>query len=821
MKLGEPELYGIATRTQARLFHCTLRRAWHVGGTVLALIAAAAFAPPSPAQPTAPPVNFVRVVLPILKAHCFECHGPQKMGGLRMDNSPDFFKGGSSGPIVAPGDSAHSLLVERLLGQLGKPRMPMGFGPLKATDIAKIRAWIDGGAVWKGAPAPTHWAYVAPKRPMLPKVQDRAWARNPIDVFVLAKLQANGLSPAAQASRRTLIRRVSLDLIGLPPTPAEIAAFLKDRSPNAWSKVVDRLLASPHFGEKWAIRWLDLARYADSNGYEKDLPRSMWPYRDWVINAYNKDMPFDQFVVKQIAGDMLPNATVNDRIASGFQRNTMLNQEGGVDPDEQRWLTNVDRVGTLGTVFLGTTLMCAQCHDHKFDPFTQKDFYSMLAFWNHCTEPDLEILTPDQKADRERIGAWIMQASAAKAADAKPGGDAAALPKATMRLASLQGQLAAITGPTTMVFHEDADGKTPSTHIRVKGAYLSRAAKVTANTPASLNPFPAGLPHNRLGLAQWLVSPANPLTARVAVNRFWEDLFGIGIVKTSYDFGTQGSPPSHRRLLDWLAVEFQHPTPNAAWRRDANGHAISVQPWDMKAMIRLIVTSATYMQRSEIPPKMIERDPDNALLARGARFRLGAELIRDEALAISGLLDPKIGGPSVYPYQPAGVWNVPYSGDKWVESKGGDQYRRGIYTFLRRSAPYPVFVNFDGTSHEFCTALRMRTNTPLQALTTLNEKEFFECARALASRMMLEGGATPASRVRFGFLLCTARPPNTRESSTLTALFKRERLHYLADRTAATALLAEKSPTPDDAERAAWTVVANVLLNMDETITRE
>jgi hypothetical protein len=682
----------------------------------------------------------------------------------------------------------------------GKPRMPIGFAPLSPQQTELIRAWIDQGADWPEGAGEKHWAYINPVRRALPKVKNAAWVRNPIDNFVLARLEKEGLQPSPQASREILIRRVSLDLIGLPPTVEEVDAFLADKSPDAYNKVVDRLLASPHYGERWARPWLDLARYADTNGYEKDDRRSIWPYRDWVINAFNKDMPYDQFTIEQIAGDLLPNATLDQKVATGFNRNTMLNEEGGVDQAEQRWLTNVDRVGTTASVWLGTTLACAECHNHKYDPFTQKEFYQFLAYYEHCSEPALELITPEQEAKRKALQAE--QAELEKSLK-EIAADPVKTKAANDRLTAVKKEIAAIKGPTTLVFAEKPDAEIPSTNVRVKGAFLNKAELVHAGVPAILNPPRAGNPQNRLGLAQWLVDPNNPLTARVAVNRLWEQYFGHGIVETSEDFGTQGQRPSHLELLDWLSTEFLR------------------QSWSMKAIHRLIVTSATYRQSSRVTPALNDRDPLNHLLARGPRFRMEAEMIRDAALESAGMLSHKLGGPSVFPPQPDGVWVIPYNGDTWNVSPGEDKYRRGVYTFWRRTAPYPAFATFDATSREFCTVRRIRTNTPLQALNALNDPAYLEAARGLAARMMKQPAADAASRVTYGFRLCVARRPKPLELNRLTRLYGQQLKRYMADEKAALALTGDKSAQPDTAVKAAWTVVGNVLLNMDETLTKE
>jgi hypothetical protein len=751
-------------------------------------------------------VDFFKEIQPVFKESCYGCHGPdQQMGGLRLDQKASVLKGGVSGKLYLPGNSKDSLLIHRIMGQ-GGPQMPLGFPPLSAQKIALLRLWIDQGADWPDSSAGSskHWAYQAPVRLPLPKVKNKAWGQNPIDAFVLARLDKEGLQPSHKASKETLIRRVTFDLTGLPPTLQDVDAFLADKSQNAYEKVVDRLLASPHYGERWARPWLDLARYADTNGYEKDERRSIWKYRDWVINALNRDMPFDEFTIEQIAGDLLPNATLDQKIATGFHRNTMFNAEGGVDQEEQRWITLIDRVGTTGSVWLGSTIQCSQCHNHKYDPFTQKEFYQFLAFFDHSKEPQLPLPTSGQvtqqaslKAEIERLNALIKGKSNANPADQK------VVHGLQSRIETLKRRLDGLPITTTLVMEEIPDRETPSTYLRIKGAFLQKGDKVYANVPACLPPLSQNEPPNRLGLARWLVDKRNPLTARVTVNRIWEQYFGQGIVETSEDFGTQGSPPTHPELLDWLATEFMR------------------QRWSQKAIHRLIVTSATYQQSSNVSPALLERDPNNKLYARGPRFRLEAEMIRDLSLAASGLLSPKVGGTSVFPPQPDGVWNIPYNGDQWITSAGEDRYRRGIYTFLRRTSPYPMLLNFDGTSREYCTVRRIRTDTPLQALNTLNDEAFFEAARHLARRMQKEGGADLKSKLTYGFRLCITHKPTKQELSRLTGLYEKESAHYRSEESDAKAVLAVKDASPDAADLAALTLVSNVLLNLDEALTKE
>lgn len=736
-------------------------------------------------------VSYSADVVPILKAHCYQCHGPSgASGGLRLDSPGAILKGGNSGPLFVAGKSGESLLMRRLKG-VGGPQMPMGFKPLSQGQIQLIAKWIDEGGKTVGGNA-KHWAYVAPIKPAVPKVSRRSWVKNPIDAFVLAELDRRKLKPSAPASKRTLLRRVYLDLTGVPPTLAQQQAFLNDRREDAYEKLVDQLLASPAYGERMATPWLDLARYADTNGYEKDERRTIWPYRDWVIKAFNSDMPYDQFIVAQVAGDLIPNATVDDRIATGFCRNTMLNEEGGVDKGEQRWLTLVDRVGVTGSVFLGTTLACTQCHDHKYDPFSQEEFYRMLAFYESSDEPTLKLYDPRFDAMSQKITDLESQLP-------KLQGDKTTLAAVKAEIDTLRQQVAEAQQDQTLVLQEKDE---PAEALfRFKGGYLSPGKMLMAGTPKALPPMTPNEPRNRLGLAQWLSSKENPLTARVEVNRLWSMVWGIGLVKTEGDFGTQGETPIERPLLDWLACEFMD------------------QGWRMKSILRLIVTSNTYRQSSVPTARLTEDDPENRLLARGPRFRMSAEMIRDNALEAAGILSNKIGGPSVFPDQPDGVWNIPYNDDKWVNSSGVDRYRRGLYTFWRRSEPYPAFVAFDATSREQCTVNRIRTNTPLQALVLLNDPVYEAAARGLAGKML---SVAPAERLRRGFEVLLMRDPSADEEQRLSEFIAKETKDFEADPARAKELIGGKPiGTASIAESAAYQLAAHAMLNLDEAITME
>ncbi len=1010
-------------------------------------------------------VDFNRDIRPILSDKCYVCHGPDaksKNVPFRLDSeaAAKADLGGGRRAIVE-GDPTRSELIRRVTADAPARRMPPVSSGLKLTagEIATLKQWIAEGARWQ-----KHWAFLPPVPPAIPPVKNTSWPRNPIDAFVLSRLERESLQPSPEASRETLIRRVSLDLTGLPPAPAEIDAFLRDRSPDAYEKVVDRLLASPRYGERMAFRWLDNARYADSNGYQYDGERSMWRWRDWVIGAFNRNQPFDQFVLEQIAGDLLPNATLDQKIATGFNRNHRANTEDGIIPEEYAVEYVVDRVETASAVFLGLTLGCARCHDHKYDPFTQREFYRLFAYFNNVPEsgramkygnspPLIAAPTPDQQKslaeldariasvedflrrrepramprNLETVGAdwapsrqlnFVLGPQSAKAVDGtakfEPGrvGQAAAFdgkiyfeaPRAAQfdiedpftlsawvcpdgtpdggiltrmvddpkgrgfglhldhglvhfhmtyawaddairieteqpvssgewhqiavtysgsrtadgvriyidgkpqktkvlldslwrpfhnaganfaqplrigggwgpqrrfrgriedarvysrvldpeevaalaagepvgriarkpetersaaerlalrsyylenaapaelraafaRLAVLEDERDKMVRafPTVMIMAEASPPK--KTFVLTRGAYDHPAEQVSPGVPAVLPPLPAGAPANRLGLAQWLISPGNPLLARVTVNRFWQMYFGTGIVKTVEDFGSQGEWPSHPELLDWLAAEFVR------------------SGWNVKAMQRLIVTSAAYRQSSQASPELIQRDPENRLLGRGPRFRLPAEMIRDSALAESGLLVEKIGGPSVKPYQPAGLWKeiaMQDTGD-YAQSHGGDLHRRSLYTYWRRTVPPPEMVNFDAANRETCVVRETRTNTPLQALNLMNDVTFIEAARFLGQRMMKEGGATDEARLSYGFRIVTARRPGARELAILKSNLAYHREYfskhspdeYLAQGEA------RADPSLDARELAAYASVASLMMNLDEAVTKQ
>jgi len=1006
----------------------------------LVTMAAAAADPPTT-------VEFNRDIRPLLSDRCYTCHGPDQANRktkLRFDVE-EVAKSDLGGRFaLVAADPAKSEMIRRITSQDPVQRMPpawAGHNRLGDRDIHLLRRWIEQGARWE-----KHWSLIPPRRRVLPEVKDKSWSRNAIDPFVLERLEREGMKPSPEAGRERLIRRAALDLTGLPPEPAEVDAFLADRSPDAYEKLVDGLLESPRYGERMAARWLDAARYADTNGYQTDAERFMWRWRDWVIEAFNRNQPFDLFTLEQIAGDMLPNATLDQKIATGFNRNHRGNGEGGIIPEEYAVEYVADRVETTATVWLGATLGCARCHDHKYDPFLQKDYYRLFAYFNNIPEkgrankygnsaPLIPAPTPPQQAELRRhdellaaaekkfrelepearraqrdwekslagstpvywsapagrvarffvrqeldgqrvveagdvgnfgfldkftlaariyptaatgailtratevlegdgygiylkdgrvqlnlVQRWLDDALRVETeapldlnrwrhvlatydgsresdgvriyVDGRPqklrilldelnqdfavkeplriGGGGGlenrfrgsieeahvynvALNEREAGVAAVEGSIQEIAAlpvgqrtpahadqlawyfleerapgnlrqawselqqarrqrqrfvesiPTVMVMQEQ---ETPrDTFLLVRGAYDRPGEKVTPGVPAALQPLPKGAANNRLGFARWLVDPANPFTARVIVNRFWLMYFGVGLVKTVEDFGSQGEWPSHPELLDWLATEFLR------------------SGWDVKALQKLIVTSATYRQASRVSPGLAQKDPENRLLARGPRVRLPAETVRDQALAISGLLVDKIGGPSVKPYQPAGLWRELSGGQDYRQDHGENLYRRSLYTFWKRAVPPPALMLFDSAGREACTVRESRTNTPLQALTLMNDVTYMEAARVLAERMMREGGNAPAERAAWAFRRATARLPGPRETQTLLDSFHYYLDQYRTNPEAARKLISQgESPGDqklDSGELAAYTSVASLILNLDEVVTKE
>ncbi|MFN4258760.1 MAG: PSD1 and planctomycete cytochrome C domain-containing protein [Gemmataceae bacterium] len=1011
-------------------------------------------------------IDFNTHIRPILSDNCFACHGPDektRKGKLRLDTDADFLADRGGYKLLVANDVNQSELFRRIVTSNPREQMPppKSGKQLTAEQIALLKRWIEQGAEYR-----KHWAFIPPKRPELPKVKNTTWPRNPLDYFILARLEQEGLQPSPEADRRTLIRRVTLDLTGLPPTPAEVEAFVNDPSPDAYEKVVDRLLASPRYGEHRARYWLDVARYGDTHGLHLDNYREIWPYRDWLIQAFNQNMPFDQFVMEQLAGDLLPNPTLDQLVATGFNRCHVTTSEGGSIAEEVYVRNVVDCVETTGTVFLGLTMGCAVCHDHKYDPLSQTEFYQMFAFFNSIDgnpldgnnarhPPVAQVPTPEQKQQldglrqqiattqreiqdqlaahryiepetplvmpppqpeeivwidddvpagatphgnwqwvtepvysgqrastrnaagldqhfftgaakpltvakndrlfayvyldpqnppqqimmqwndgnwehraywgdnqiifgrngtpsRWRIGSlpkpgqWVrLEVEAAKvglAPGAKINGwaftqyggtvywdkagivkvddirvlydslarweeDQRKSPKSDLppdiqaliqlnpekrtaaqnkrlteyfvefvdlrtrdtfdplhqRLEQLQRQLDGLekATPTTLIWKELAQPK--PAYVLIRGEYDKKGPKVERQTPSVLPPMSPELPRDRLGFARWLLAPDQPLTARVAVNRFWQQYFGTGIVKTSEDFGSQGDPPSHPELLDWLAMAFM----TGAFSERANGERSS--PWNVKQLHKLIVMSATYRQSSKVTPQLLAKDPNNRLLARGPRFRLDAEMVRDQALFVSGLLVEKIGGPSVKPPQPAGLWEaVGYTSSntaRFTADTGPDKvFRRSMYTFWKRTSPPPQMTIIDAPSRESCTARRERTNTPLQALLLMNETQFVEASRHLAQRVLKEGGTTTDQRLAHLFRIATARRPDSRELSILHNVLSAHLAEYKQNPDAAQALIRQGEIKPDDlfdaVELAAWTMVANLVLNLDEVVTK-
>jgi hypothetical protein len=775
--------------------------------------AGAVAAEPAKAVNKKPKVDFNRDVRPILAKNCFACHGQDetKRGkGLRLDQrDAAIAKRKESDPAIIPGDPDSSPLILRVSEEDDSTRMPPrnAGNRLSRGEIETLTRWIADGAGYE-----THWAFVPPRIHPLPAVKNQAWPRTPIDTWILARLEEEGLTPSPEADRHTLLRRASLDIRGLPPSPQEIEQFLNDPSSDAFEKAVDRFLEDPAYGERMARTWLDLARYADSAGYGSDpLRPNIWRYRDWVIDAFNRNVPYDRFTIQQIAGDLLPNPTLEDRMATAFHRNTMTNTEGGTDDEEWRVAAIKDRVDTTGQVWMGLTIGCAKCHSHKYDPITQQEYYQFYAFFNQTADQDQPDESPVIPAPTPELAAQLASIEA-QLDPLRNKLDAAKTLKAETEIKALEARIAALEKskpklPTLPVMVELPADRRRTTHLLRKGNFIDPGDVVTPGVPRSLHAMPPEAPKSRLGLAYWLVDPKNPLTARVAVNRYWAQLFGTGLIESDEDFGTQGESPSHPELLDWLAVHYRE------------------TGWDTKAMLRLMVTSAVYRQTSRLTPALLEKDPRNRLLARAPRVRLEAEMVRDQALALAGLLDRKVGGPSVFPPQPPGLWQAAFNGERtWTTSTGSDRHRRGIYTFWRRTVPYPSMAAFDAPSRETCTVRRVRTNTPLQSFVTLNDPVYVEAAQSLARRIVREGGVTAESRAKFGLNLCLGRPPKPEQLIPLVSLVNTELTRYRSDRAAATALATEPlGPLPagmNPAELAAWTAVANVLLNLDAVLTK-
>lgn len=703
-------------------------------------------------------LDFARDVQPILAQHCFTCHGPDRQeGGFRLDKADESTREADSGdrPIV-PGMPDASAVIQRLRTSDPDLRMPPPeHEPLSPGQISKLEDWIASGASYT-----QHWAYRPLMKPTIPQVQDTGWCTNLIDYFVLAGLEAEQLSPSPEAERYTLIKRLHYDLLGLPPTIEDVDKFVADQSPEAYEQLVDRLLASPRFGERWGRHWLDKARYADSDGYEKDNARpDAWHYRDWVIQSVNQDIGFDRFTIAQVAGDLIPNGTDAQRLATAFNRQTLTNTEGGTDQEQWRVAAVMDRTETLSTVWLGLTVGCARCHHHKYDAVTQDEYYQLYAFFNNGDEANAELITPSGS-------------------------------KAKVRIIS-----------------ERADNPR-STHVLTRGDFLRPLHQVPAKT---LNCLPAiertaeqDAPEDRLRLAQWLVGGRNPLPPRVAVNHIWRHLFGQGLVRTMNDFGVRGEPPTHPALLDWLAREFVE------------------QNWSRKRLIRMIVLSSVYRQSSKHRTNLNSVDPTNRFLHRQNRFRVEAEVMRDIALAAGAVLSSRVGGPSVYPPIPESITDLTYnSGFKWQTSDGEDRYRRGMYTFFKRTAPHPNLTTFDCPSSNVTSVARETSNTPIGALVTLNNVVYVEAARHLAHRVLGAPQCSEDERIEYLWRCCLGRPPSEFEVLRLRQLLQESREWYRKHADDARRLIAQAADAETMVESAAWVATARIVLNLDEFITRE
>ena len=802
------------TRTRKPLF----RAAKAMSSLVLSsLVVSSLLVRPSVAADPAP--SFTRDIKGILSNRCVRCHGPDAESrhgggddGLRLDTFAGATADLGGHAAIVPGRPDESEIIARVTSDdpdLVMPPPDAG-DPLPAKQVELLERWIAAGAIYE-----PHWAYVPPKRPSVPLLTNTTWPRNDVDRFILARLEAEGLSPQPEADRATLARRLALDLTGLPLSPEEIDAFVVDRSADAVEKLVDRLLAHDGYGEHMARQWLDLARYADSAGYADDPPRTIWGWRDWVVRAFDADMAFDEFTVRQIAGDLLPDASLDDKVATGFHRNTLTNSEGGTIDEEFRTVAIVDRVNTTLSTWMGTTIACCQCHDHKYDPLSQREFFGLYAILNNTADSDRKdeapfVRIPWEPIDSRRaaIEHEIAEIERQIPPSAKDAVEPPEFRPVRDIVKGLRKKLDDEKPATVPVLEELAGDRRRVTKLQHRGNWQDLGPVVAEGVPAVFPrpEVPEGGRLDRMILARWLVDPRNPLTARVVANRLWERLFGIGIVSTSEEFGSQGELPSHPELLDWLACELVD-----------NG-------WNLKAVIRLMVTSAAYRQTSKAPADLVARDPENRLVACGPRVRLAAEVIRDQALAASGLLSRKKGGPSVHPPQPNVGLNAAFGGGiDWKTSEGADRYRRALYTTWRRSNPYPSMATFDAPSRDVCTIRRPRTNTPLQALVTLNDPVYVEAAQALARRMVREGGSTSPERAARGFRLVLARQPNDAEIGRLVRLHDEARTRFQNDPDDARKMATDPlGPVPSDLtiaidDLAAWTVVANVILNLDET----
>jgi hypothetical protein len=787
---------------------------------VLSVVLLSVLTPSAVAQSSTP--QFSREIRPILAAHCFTCHGADaktRQADLRLDDADGSRKLLDSGfAAIVPGHAAQSELIRRIDSTDPDFMMPPPTtqNSLNRAQKELLRQWVDTGGDYQ-----EHWAFQTPRLPEIPVVSHSEWLRNSIDAFVLSSLEAKGIQPSPEAEPAALLRRVSLDLLGLPPAIDELEQFLADSSSQAYENAVDRILQSPHLGEKLAQDWLDLARFGDTSGYQDDNDRPNYPYRDAVIQAFNENRPFDQFTIESLAGDLLPNATLEQKVLSGFNRLHRYNEEGGSDPEEFRVVYAVDRTNTTAATWMGLTFGCAQCHDHKYDPISQREYYQLLAFFNSlkgeitvskgpANPPQIRV---PGDAQVQQIAALQQQISETETKLSQQPAESQA--ELTARLQSLRSELEKLESslPLALVW-EEMDSPRPA-QILVRGDYQQPGETVSRNVPAVFPPLPDSSPPTRLDLARWLVSGTHPLTSRVVVNRYWKQVFGAGLVRTADDFGVRGELPTHPELLDWLAIQFQTSGP----------HRVA---WDIKALLRLMVTSATYRQSSRGSRELYERDPQDQLLARSQRFRLSAEEIRDMALTSSGLLTRTIGGRSVFPYQPDHFYRDKEDDPnewKWPVETGPELYRRGLYTFIRRTSPYPTFQTFDVSGRGECTVTRARTNTPLQALVTLNDPVFFEAARVLAERTLAAPLQSSAERLRFLFRCVLTRAPESAEELVLAELLESETVRFSSDPDAAVRVRSQGSAPQNAAlnpiEVAAWTVVSNAVLNLDESITRE
>jgi hypothetical protein len=728
-------------------------------------------------------------IRPILSDKCYKCHGPdasKRQAGLRLDDPTSAFKALKDDPnahVLVPGSPEQSELFRRVSTGDTSDTMPPSNSNLKRLtphEIDLVRKWIKQGAKFE-----KHWAFVPPKALPVPEVKDKTWPKNPIDNFILQKQEQYGLSHNPEADKERLLKRLCFDLTGLPPSLDMMNKFLADKSPDAYEKVVDQLMASPAYGEKMALHWMDVSRFADSHGYQDDNYRSQWPWRDWVIHAFNEDLPYDKFITWQLAGDQIPNATKEQLLATGFNRNHKITEEGGVINEEYRVAYVTDRTNTFGKALLGVTIECAHCHDHKYDPFSQKEYYSLFAFFNQVKEPGIQSTVggPETYAKRP-----LMQ----------------------ITNEDVKGILKFVNKQDTSKLIVSVMGDSESyrkTYVLKRGNYDTHGDEVFMGTPKAIMPFGDTYPKNRLGLAEWMFNPKNPLTARVFVNQMWQEFFGRGIVKTSEDFGRQGNLPSNPELLDWLAVDF----------RDHG--------WDVKRLVKQLVSSATYRQSAVITPENFKADPDNLYLARGPRNRLPAEFIRDMVLASSGLLTRTIGGPSVNPYQPPGLWEAATSGRGQLASykqvHGPNLYRRGMYTLIKRTVPPVEMAIFDASNRDQCEVRRLNTNTPLQALLMENDPTVLEAARVLAARVLVDK-SNSKDKIDKAFQLIICRKPTERESNLLMSLYNDE-LKNMDRKTAAKVLNVGEYPIPENLDRvtlAAMMKTVDAIYNLEEAITK-